>query len=130
MAREGHPQHAAYVERLLRDLDTWCDRGGMAGRPVTTVHFGGGTPDQLGHERLAKLVTDIGARLNVSDTTEWAMEAMRADLLLPTVNYIPGPGMEIDCALHEAEKLEQEYVLKNSFGFGGCNSCMVFKKTA
>jgi len=25
--------------------------------------------------------------------------------------------------------LNQEFVLKNAFGFGGCNACAVFKKT-
>ena len=27
-------------------------------------------------------------------------------------------------------RLDQEYVLKNSFGFGGCNSCIIFRRTA
>jgi 3-oxoacyl-[acyl-carrier-protein] synthase II len=74
----------------------------------------------------------IGHAMGASSAIEtiFAMEAMRKDLLLPTINYKPEPGMEIDCAPHVAEKLEQEYVLKNSFGFGGCNSCIVFKKTA
>jgi 3-oxoacyl-[acyl-carrier-protein] synthase II len=57
-----------------------------------------------------------------------AMEGMVEDLLLPTINYVPDPGMEIDCVPEGARKLGQEFVLKNAFGFGGCNSCVVFRR--
>ena len=56
------------------------------------------------------------------------MEWMRKDMLLPTINYIPDPAIEIDCVSEGARKLQQEFVLKNSFGFGGCNSCVVIRR--
>jgi len=54
---------------------------------------------------------------------------MQNNMLLPTINYRPDPEIVMDCVSEGSRKLEQEYVLKNSFGFGGCNSCIVFKKS-
>ncbi|MBE0586364.1 MAG: beta-ketoacyl-[acyl-carrier-protein] synthase family protein, partial [Desulfofustis sp.] len=50
-------------------------------------------------------------------------------LLLPTINYQPDPAIEIDCVAEGSRHLDQEYVLKNSFGFGGCNACAIFRRT-
>ncbi len=73
----------------------------------------------------------IGHAMGASSAIEavYALEGMRRSVLLPTINYVPDPEIEIDCVSEGARKLDQEYVLKNSFGFGGCNSCIVFKKT-
>jgi 3-oxoacyl-[acyl-carrier-protein] synthase II len=62
--------------------------------------------------------------------TIFAMEGMLTDTLLPTINYTPDPGIEIDCVAEGARKLAQEHVLKNAFGFGGCNSCIVLRRVA
>jgi 3-oxoacyl-[acyl-carrier-protein] synthase II len=58
------------------------------------------------------------------------MEGMIKETLLPTINYIPDPAIEIDCVAEGARKLKQEFVLKNAFGFGGCNSCMILHRIA
>ncbi len=73
----------------------------------------------------------IGHAMGASSAIEsvYAIEGMRRSVLLPTINCVPDPEIEIDCASEGFRMLEQEYVLKNSFGFGGCNSCIVFKKT-
>jgi 3-oxoacyl-[acyl-carrier-protein] synthase II len=57
-----------------------------------------------------------------------AMEGMIRETLLPTINYVPDPGIVIDCVPEGARKLSQEFVLKNAFGFGGCNSCLVLRR--
>ena len=48
--------------------------------------------------------------------------------ILPTINYVPDPEIELDCISERAQTLGQEFVLKNAFGFGGCNSCIVFRR--
>jgi 3-oxoacyl-[acyl-carrier-protein] synthase II len=58
-----------------------------------------------------------------------AMEGMLSDTVLPTINYDPDPAIVLDCVCEGARTLRQEHVLKNSFGFGGCNSCVVLKRT-
>ncbi|RJR28853.1 MAG: beta-ketoacyl-[acyl-carrier-protein] synthase family protein [Desulfobacteraceae bacterium] len=59
-----------------------------------------------------------------------AMQGMLNSVLLPTINYSPDPEIPLDCVPWKARALEQEYVLKNSFGFGGCNACMIFRRLA
>jgi 3-oxoacyl-[acyl-carrier-protein] synthase II len=56
------------------------------------------------------------------------MEGMIKETLLPTINYIPDEEIDIDCVAEGARKLKQEFVLKNAFGFGGCNSCLIFRR--
>ena len=58
----------------------------------------------------------------------FAIQGMLNNLLLPTINYTPESGMELDCVSEGSRQLEQEFVLKNAFGFGGCNSCVVFQR--
>lgn len=72
----------------------------------------------------------IGHAMGASSVIEsiFAIQGMQKDILLPTINYLPDPEIDIDCVADTKRQLSQEYVLKNSFGFGGCNSCAVFKR--
>jgi len=60
--------------------------------------------------------------------TVLAMEGMLNDTVLPTINYMPDPEIAIDCVPEGARRVTQEHVLKNAFGFGGCNSCIVLRR--
>jgi len=73
----------------------------------------------------------IGHCMGASSAIEtiWALKSMEKQILLPTINYLPDPEMEIDVTPETSRSLSQQYVLKNAFGFGGCNACAVFKKT-
>lgn len=72
----------------------------------------------------------IGHAMGASSAIEsiLAMEGMRTGMLPPTVNYAPDPGLGLDSVVAARCRVDQEYVLKNAFGFGGCNACMVFKR--
>ena len=72
----------------------------------------------------------IGHPMGASSFIEsiFSFQGMRDGILPPTINYQPDPEIRIDCVANKKRKLEQEFVLKNSFGFGGCNSCAVFKR--
>ena len=59
-----------------------------------------------------------------------AMEGMKNGVLPPTVNYTEDPEMVLDCVPEKARNLDQEFVLKNAFGFGGCNACIVLRRIA
>ena len=74
----------------------------------------------------------IGHAMGASSAIEsiFAMEGMLEGLVPPTINYTPDPELVLDCVPEGARKLDQEYVLKNSFGFGGCNACIVFRRVA
>jgi 3-oxoacyl-[acyl-carrier-protein] synthase II len=73
----------------------------------------------------------IGHAMGASSVIEtiFAMQGMEDGVVPPTINYTPDPEIEIDCVTEGKRVLQQEFVLKNAFGFGGCNSCAVFKKT-
>jgi 3-oxoacyl-[acyl-carrier-protein] synthase II len=50
-------------------------------------------------------------------------------LILPTVNLDnPDPECNLDYVPNTARQLNLEYALSNSFGFGGTNACLIFKK--
>ncbi len=57
-----------------------------------------------------------------------ALEGMRAGLLLPTLNHSPDPDIDLDVTSETRACPDQDYVLKNAFGFGGTNTCLVFHR--
>jgi 3-oxoacyl-[acyl-carrier-protein] synthase II len=57
-----------------------------------------------------------------------ALEGMQHDTVLPTINYTPDPEVNLDGIAPESRRVTQEYVLKNAFGFGGMNTCVVFRR--
>lgn len=74
--------------------------------------------------------SQMGHAMGASSAIETilAMEGMLKDTLLPTINYEPDPAITLDCVPDAARDLKQEFVLKNAFGFGGCNSCIVLQR--
>ena len=51
--------------------------------------------------------------------------------LPPTINYeFPDPDCDLDYIPNASRDAEVEYVLSNSFGFGGTNACLLFKRYA
>jgi 3-oxoacyl-[acyl-carrier-protein] synthase II len=58
-----------------------------------------------------------------------AVLALRDQIAPPTINLEnPGPGCDLDYVPNHARPMQMEYVLSNSFGFGGTNGCLIFKK--
>jgi 3-oxoacyl-[acyl-carrier-protein] synthase II len=74
--------------------------------------------------------SQIGHAMGASSAIEaiLGIEGMLRDTLLPTINYDPDPEIVLDCVPGEARRQEQEFLLKNAFGFGGCNACIVFRR--
>jgi 3-oxoacyl-[acyl-carrier-protein] synthase II len=55
--------------------------------------------------------------------------AIRDQLAPPTINLDnPDPACDLDFVPHHARPLKIEHALSNSFGFGGTNGCLIFKK--
>ncbi len=72
----------------------------------------------------------IGHAMGASSAIEavFAMEGMLRETALPTINHVPDPAIPLDCVAEGARRLGQEFVLKNAFGFGGYNACLVFQR--
>lgn len=55
--------------------------------------------------------------------------ALRDSIAPPTINLDnPGEGCDLDFVAHKAAKFNSDYALCNSFGFGGTNGSLLFKK--
>ena len=55
--------------------------------------------------------------------------AIRDQLAPPTINYeVPDPACDLDYVPNHARPLKIDYALSNSFGFGGTNGCLIFKR--
>jgi 3-oxoacyl-[acyl-carrier-protein] synthase II len=57
--------------------------------------------------------------------------AMRDQLAPATINYeVPDPQCDLDYVPNQPRPLKIDYALSNSFGFGGTNGCLIFKRFA
>jgi 3-oxoacyl-[acyl-carrier-protein] synthase II len=55
--------------------------------------------------------------------------AIRDQIAPPTINYeFPDSDCDLDYVPNHARPMQIEYALTNSFGFGGTNGCLIFKK--
>jgi 3-oxoacyl-[acyl-carrier-protein] synthase II len=55
--------------------------------------------------------------------------ALQEQIVPPTINLEnPGEGCDLDFVPRTARKVQMDYAMSNSFGFGGTNGCLVFKR--
>ena len=55
--------------------------------------------------------------------------SIHRDILLPTINYVtPDPDCDLDYIPNKAREAHVKYALSNSFGFGGTNAALLFKR--
>ena len=113
-----------------------------------------GTSTPVGDVSEAKAIKDVfgdhAYKLNISSTKSMtghllgaagAVEAMvcvlsvKNDIIPPTINHVEGDDDEaldykMNFTFNKAQKREVRAALSNTFGFGGHNCCVVFKKYA
>jgi 3-oxoacyl-[acyl-carrier-protein] synthase II len=55
--------------------------------------------------------------------------ALRDQIAPPTINYeTPDPECDLDYVPNKPRPMAIEYALSNSFGFGGTNGALIFKR--
>jgi 3-oxoacyl-[acyl-carrier-protein] synthase II len=100
--------------------------------------------DRIETMAIKRLFGDHARRLAISSTKSMighllgaagAVEAgitslvVQCGMLPPTINYeIPDPDCDLDYVPNKARKVDVRYALSNSFGFGGTNASLLFKK--
>ncbi|MCH8850958.1 MAG: beta-ketoacyl-[acyl-carrier-protein] synthase II, partial [Chloroflexi bacterium] len=73
----------------------------------------------------------IGHALGASGALESiaCVKTLQTGIVHPTINYeYPDPDCDLDYVPEGARKADVKVVLKNSFGFGGQNACLVFRR--
>jgi 3-oxoacyl-[acyl-carrier-protein] synthase II len=73
----------------------------------------------------------VGHTLGAAGAIEAGISALTLhhQIAAPTINYEnPDPECDLDYVPNEARKIEAEYALTNSFGFGGTNASLLLKK--
>lgn len=57
------------------------------------------------------------------------VKAIEDDFVPPTINYkVPDEECDLDIVPNEGRNVDVKYAMSNSLGFGGHNSCIIFKK--
>jgi 3-oxoacyl-[acyl-carrier-protein] synthase II len=73
----------------------------------------------------------IGHLLGAAGSVEaiFTIKALQDQLAPPTINLDnPGEGCDLNLVPHKAQAFSADYALCNSFGFGGTNGSLLFKK--
>lgn len=76
------------------------------------------TKSQLGHLNTASGSGEIAA----------CLLAFENQILPPSLNHLPNPGWKFDFVPEVSRPAKVQFVLKNSFGFGGANASLVLAK--
>lgn len=72
----------------------------------------------------------LGHSLGAASAIEAAVciEALRAQCIPPTINYLADPELDLDYVPGEARAARLETVMSASFGFGGTNNALIFRR--
>jgi 3-oxoacyl-[acyl-carrier-protein] synthase II len=124
-------------------------RAGIAPGDIDYINaHGTSTPlgDEIELGAVQRLVGDAASRISMSSTKSsighllgaagaveaiFSILAMRDNIAPPTLN-LDNPSVQtpIDLVPHQARKRQIDVVLSNSFGFGGTNASLVFRRAA
>jgi 3-oxoacyl-[acyl-carrier-protein] synthase II len=140
----GQPEDG---DGAVRAMQSALDSAGVAPELVDYINaHGTSTPINDPNETLAikRCFGDHARRLAVSSTKSMTGHllgaaggleagitslAIRNQLLPPTINLdAPDPRCDLDYVPHKARPATVRYALSNSFGFGGTNGALLFKR--
>jgi radical SAM protein with 4Fe4S-binding SPASM domain len=68
-------KQAQYAQVLKTEMRAWSKIAPLDKRPVTTVHFGGGSPNCLPPSLFEEIVNECKSCFNIKPNTEWAIES-------------------------------------------------------
>jgi 3-oxoacyl-[acyl-carrier-protein] synthase II len=102
-----------------------------AGDRIETIAIKKAFGDHAGKLAVSSTKSMMGHLLGAAGGVEAGIIALalRDQVVPPTINYEdPDPDCDLDYVPNEAREVELEYALSNSFGFGGTNAALLFKR--
>ena len=146
MTSDAYHFVAPHLETVSRCIAESIDNAGILSHDIDVINAHAASTkvgDQVEYQALKAVFGQaippvtankslIGHAMGASSAIEsiLAMEAMIDGIVPPTINYTPDPELELESVQEVLQHLEQEHVLKNAFGFGGCNACIVFRRVS
>jgi len=140
---------AADGDGALRCMNAAIRRAGIAADDIDYINaHGTSTPlgDEIELHAVERLVGNAAGRIAMSSTKSsighllgaagaveaiFCLLAMRDGVVPPTINLDnPSVATAIDLVPHAAQKRPIDVALSNSFGFGGTNASLVFRRLA
>lgn len=128
------------MERAIKDAGITPNQIGYVNAHGTSTPYN----DKFESMAIKKVMGDHASNVAVSSTKSMTGHALGAaggieavlsvlaiynKKLPPTINYeFPDPECDLDYVPNVAREAEVEYALSNSFGFGGTNACLIFKR--
>ena len=131
----------------FRAMKAALKRAGLAPSDIDYINaHGTSTPlgDEIELNTVQRLLGEGDAKLSMSSTkgavghllgaagaveAVFSILAIRDQVVPPTINLDnPPASARIDLVPHEARRRDVHYAMSNSFGFGGTNACLIFKK--
>jgi len=130
------------MERAIKDAGITPDQIGYINAHGTSTPYN----DKFETMAIKKVLGEHASNVAVSSTKSMTGHALGAaggieavfsvlaiheNKLPPTINYeFPDPDCDLDYIPNAAREATVEYALSNSFGFGGTNACLIFKRYA
>ena len=128
------------MTRAIKDAGITPDKIGYINAHGTSTPYN----DKFETMAIKKVLGDHASRVAVSSTKSMtghalgaaggieaviSVMALRDDILPPTINLENlDPDCDLDYIPNAARNARVDYVLSNSFGFGGTNACLLFKR--
>ena len=155
MSADAHHITASHPEGLgaILVMKNALEDSGLKPEDIDYINVHG-TSTHVGDIAEAKAIKEVfgesAYKLNISSTKSMtghllgaagAVEAMatvlavKNDIVPPTINHVEGDNDEeldynLNFTFNKAQKREVRAAISNTFGFGGHNACVVFKKYA
>ena len=128
------------MQKSLKDAKISPEEIGYINAHATSTPLG----DQIEPIAIKRLFKEHAYKLAVSSTKSMlghmlgaagaveailSIKALQDQVAPPTINCDnPDEGCDLDFVAHQAQPRSFKYAMSNSFGFGGTNACLVFKR--
>jgi len=128
------------MEKALRDGNVQPDQVGYINAHGTSTPYN----DKFETLAIKKTFGDHAYKLAVSSTKSmtghllgaaggvegvFTVLSIHRNMLLPTINYVtPDPDCDLDYVPNQPRETRVDFALSNSFGFGGTNAAVLFKR--